>query len=275
MTTTTLADLPTRFFQGQDRLKGPPPPELLAPSYRAEIVGFPPMDAAGHGEFGRAFYSGFPDMGHTIDETIVADDQVITRFTLRGTHTAPFMGIPATGRPITVSAFVILTVKDGKVTRLKALFDQLGLMRQLGSVPVWARAVTSSVSGTTAPSDPKAFPYDTHLDVLYRPLETVNVPSLVEACRHPWYNQTLTRVDDSVVRLGVIQGEYHWHHHDREDEFFYVLEGKLLVDLVDRTVELGPGQGITVPRGVEHRTRAPERAVILMVEGAGVTPTGD
>ena len=119
------------------------------------------------------------------------------------------------------------------------------------------------------------YPYDTHLNVLYAPLEVVDVGALVEACAHPWYNQTLTRVNDSVVRLGVIQGEYHWHKHDDEDEFFYVVSGTLLIDLEGRTVTLRPLQGFTIPRGVVHRTRAPERTVILMVEGAGVVPTGD
>jgi mannose-6-phosphate isomerase-like protein (cupin superfamily) len=123
--------------------------------------------------------------------------------------------------------------------------------------------------------EPSAYPYETHLDIRYGPLEVVDVPALVEACRHPWYNQTLTRVNDSVVRLGVIQGEYHWHKHDVEDEFFFVVQGKLIVDLEDRSVELTPGQGFTVPHGVMHRTRAPERTVILMFEPAGVTPTGD
>jgi mannose-6-phosphate isomerase-like protein (cupin superfamily) len=124
-------------------------------------------------------------------------------------------------------------------------------------------------------SDPTTYPYATHLDVLYRPLELVDVQSLAEACTDRWYNQTLTRVNDAVVRLGVVQGEYHWHQHDAEDEFFYVVEGRLLVDLEERTVELLPRQGVTVPHGITHRTRAPERTVILMVEPAGVVPTGD
>ena len=123
--------------------------------------------------------------------------------------------------------------------------------------------------------DAKSYPYDTHLNVHYPPLEVVDVPALVAACTHPWYNQTLCRVNDSVVRLGVIRGEYHWHKHDTEDEFFYVVEGKLLIDLEGRTVELGPRQGFVVPRGVVHRTRAPERTIILMVETASIIPTGD
>jgi mannose-6-phosphate isomerase-like protein (cupin superfamily) len=82
-------------------------------------------------------------------------------------------------------------------------------------------------------------------------------------------------VNDSVVRLGVVRGEYHWHQHDKEDEFFYVVEGRLLIDLEGRTIELGERQGYVVPKGVRHRTRAPERTVILMVETAGIAPTGD
>ena len=123
--------------------------------------------------------------------------------------------------------------------------------------------------------DQTDYPYETHLNILYPSLELVDVPGLVAAVTHPWYNQTLCKVNDSVVRLGVMQGEYHWHKHDSDDEFFFVLEGTFLIDLEDRTIELKPQQGFTVPRGVVHRTRAPERAVILMVENAGIVPTGD
>ncbi|MFN2400398.1 MAG: cupin domain-containing protein [Gemmatimonadaceae bacterium] len=122
---------------------------------------------------------------------------------------------------------------------------------------------------------PASYPYSTHLNVLHGPLQVVDVQKLADSATHSWYNQTLCRVNESVVRLGVIQGEYHWHKHDDEDEFFYVVEGQLLIDLQDRTVELAPRQGFTVPKGVVHRTRASERTIILMVEGAGIIPTGD
>jgi mannose-6-phosphate isomerase-like protein (cupin superfamily) len=125
-------------------------------------------------------------------------------------------------------------------------------------------------------NDTPKFPYATHLNVLYQPLEVVEVQKLVEACRDRWYNQTLTKVNDAIVRLGVMQGEYHWHKHDEEDEFFYVVDGRFIIDLEGRpSVELAPRQGFTVPRGVVHRTRAPVRTVVLMVEAAGVVPTGD
>ncbi len=118
------------------------------------------------------------------------------------------------------------------------------------------------------------YPYVTNLNVLCGALETVDVQALVDACRDRWWNQTLCRVNDAIVRLGVVQGEYHWHKHDGEDEFFYVVEGRLLVDLEGRTIELSPRQGVVVPRGVVHRTRAPERTVMLMVEAATIVPTG-
>lgn len=119
------------------------------------------------------------------------------------------------------------------------------------------------------------YPYTTHLNVLYEPLEVVDILSLVASCTDRWYNQSLSRVNDSVVRLGVVEGEYHWHKHDDEDEFFYLVEGRFIIDLEDRSVELSPGQAFVVPKGVLHRPRAPERTVILMVEGAGIIPTGD
>ena len=124
-------------------------------------------------------------------------------------------------------------------------------------------------------SEQTAYPYATHLNVLYAPLELIDVQGLVDACTDRWYNQTLTRVNDAVVRLGVLEGEYHWHKHDLEDEFFYVIDGRFAIDLEGRSVELLPRQGFTVPRGVVHRTRAPERSIVLMVEAAGIVPTGD
>lgn len=117
--------------------------------------------------------------------------------------------------------------------------------------------------------------YSISTDVRFGPLEHIDIPALVEACTETWHNQTLTRVNESVVRLGILQGEFHWHKHDAEDEFFCVLDGTLLLDLEGRTVELGPRQAFTVPRGTIHRTRAPERTVVLMVASAGVVPTGD
>ena len=119
------------------------------------------------------------------------------------------------------------------------------------------------------------YPYVTRLDIKFSHLERIDVPAIVKECTEKWFNQTLTKVNDSVVRVGIVQGEYHWHKHDADDEFFFVLEGRLFVDLEDRTIELGPGQGVTVSKGLVHRTRAPQKTVMLMVENSGIRPTGD
>jgi mannose-6-phosphate isomerase-like protein (cupin superfamily) len=129
-------------------------------------------------------------------------------------------------------------------------------------------------------TDSAAYAYETRLNILHQPLELIDVKALADACEYKWFNQTLCKVNDSVVRVGVVEGEYHWHKHDDDDEFFYVVEGKLHIDLQreqqkDRIVELAPGQGFVVPKGVVHRTRAPQKTVILMVENAGIVPTGD
>jgi mannose-6-phosphate isomerase-like protein (cupin superfamily) len=119
------------------------------------------------------------------------------------------------------------------------------------------------------------FPYDTRLDIKYDPLELIDVPAIVKANTHKWFNQTLTKVNDSVVRVAIIEGEYHWHKHDNDDEFFFVLEGQLLIDLEDKTIALNPWEGFTIPKGIVHRTRALQKTVMLMVETSDIVPTGD
>ena len=121
----------------------------------------------------------------------------------------------------------------------------------------------------------QTYPYATHLDIKFPPLALIDVTALAGQVTDAWYNQTLCKVNDSVVRLGVMEGEYHWHKHDHDDEFFFCLDGLFIVDLEDRSVELGPRQGFTVPKGVVHRTRAPVRSTILMIETAAIVPTGD
>lgn len=121
----------------------------------------------------------------------------------------------------------------------------------------------------------RQFNYVTKLDVKFGHLERMDVQQMVRECKDKWFNQTLTKVNNSVVRLGIVEGEYHWHKHDHDDEFFYVVEGQLLIDLEDRTIELNPDQGVTITKGVMHRPRAPKRTVMLMVETSAIQPTGD
>ena len=129
----------------------------------------------------------------------------------------------------------------------------------------------------TAPetAETQDFSYATFLNILFPHLEKIDVGALSGSVTDRWYNQTLCQVNGSVVRVGVMQGEYHWHKHDDDDEFFFCLQGRFLVDLEERTVALDPWQGVVVPKGVVHRTRAPEKCIILMVETASIVPTGD
>ena len=126
-----------------------------------------------------------------------------------------------------------------------------------------------------SPTDPRDYPYVTKLDVLFDPLQMIDVQKIADSVTDKWFNQTLCKVNDSVVRMGVVEGEYHWHKHDDLDEFFYVVEGEFLIDLEGSTVTLLPKQAFVVPKGVLHRTRAPRRCVIIMVEGESIVPTGD
>lgn len=130
------------------------------------------------------------------------------------------------------------------------------------------------MSAKESTTESEKYPYKTYLNILRGPLEILDVPALAADCTDKWWNQTLCKVDESVVRLGIVEGEYHWHEHDNEDEFFYVVSGQFLIDLQDRTIELNPGQGVVIPKSVLHRPRAPKRTVILMVERAGIIPTG-
>lgn len=130
----TITDLPARFFQAQERLQGLLAGDLCTLDYSASIAGFPAMDRAGHGEFGRAFYAGFPDLRHTVEETIADGDDIAVRFTIRGTHTGAFMGLPPTGRIIEVNAQAFMTIEHGRVRRLRGVFDRFGMMQQLGKL---------------------------------------------------------------------------------------------------------------------------------------------
>ena len=118
-------------------------------------------------------------------------------------------------------------------------------------------------------------PYSINYEVAFGFLELMDIDKIRSQVTEEWFNQTLCVVNESVIRLGVVRGEFHWHKHDNEDEFFYVVDGTLLIDLEERVVELKPRQGFTIPRGVLHRTRAPERTAILMVEPKSVVATGD
>jgi mannose-6-phosphate isomerase-like protein (cupin superfamily) len=149
-------------------------------------------------------------------------------------------------------------------------------IRAFAGDDVEAAVVEPAARAVLADFDTRVRHIELRDDELHGHLELIDIGA--EAAAHePWFNTTLTTVNDAVVRLGVVEGDFHWHKHDDQDEFFLVLDGELLIDLDDdrSTVSLGPQQAFTVPRGAVHRTRAPRRTTIVMVEAAGVEPTGD
>lgn len=121
----------------------------------------------------------------------------------------------------------------------------------------------------------KKYSYNQQMDIKYQHHEVIDVPKIVEECTEKWFNQTLTKVNGSVARIGIVEGEYHWHKHDNDDEFFFVLSGQLFIDLEDKTIELNPNQGTTISKGVMHRPRAPKKTVMLMVETDSIDPIGE
>jgi len=120
----------------------------------------------------------------------------------------------------------------------------------------------------------KKYDYNQQMNIKFDHLEVIDVPKIVDECKEKWFNQTLTKINGSVARIGIVEGDYHWHQHEDDDEFFFVLSGKLFIDLENRTIELGPNQGVTISKGLLHRLRAPHKTVMLMVETATIDPIG-
>jgi mannose-6-phosphate isomerase-like protein (cupin superfamily) len=118
--------------------------------------------------------------------------------------------------------------------------------------------------------------YNIQYQPLFSALQLMDVQKIIDEVTDPWYNQTLIQVGDVVVRLGVMQGEFHWHKHDDQDEFFFLLDGVFRIELENaEPVELLPRQAFQVPAGMLHRPVVPVRSAVLMLEKAGVVATGD
>ena len=135
MSVETNREIGRKFFEAQDRLRGGPDPDLCAPNYVARLGSNPPMNFADHQGFASAFYAGFPDLKHAIEDVVATDSVAVVRFTLQGTHRGNFMGIPPTQKAIKVGAIAIFGITDGRITEVHGQFDQLGMMRQLGVIP--------------------------------------------------------------------------------------------------------------------------------------------
>ncbi len=105
--------------------------------------------------------------------------------------------------------------------------------------------------------------------------DAVNVAQKFSMFEDHWHPRLIARVNDTDVKITKLQGEFHWHQHDNEDELFFVIKGRLLMQFRDRDVWLEPGELIVVPRGVEHKPVAPEEVHLLLVEPSGTLNTGN
>lgn len=106
-------------------------------------------------------------------------------------------------------------------------------------------------------------------------LTRISIAEKLAVITDHWRPRIVAELNAQEVKLVKIQGEFVWHHHDDADELFLVLAGRLRMELRDGTVELGPGEMIVVPRGVEHRPVAVEEVSLLLFEPAGVRNTGN
>ena len=117
--------------------------------------------------------------------------------------------------------------------------------------------------------------YKMQMDIKYDYLEKIDVPEIVKNCTDKWFNQSLCLVNSSVFRMGIFEGEYHLHKHDNDDELFFVIDGSIILETEKGNFELQQYEGVCVPKGIMHRPIAKNKAVVLMIENAGIDPIGN
>ncbi|MEE8192337.1 MAG: cupin domain-containing protein [Gemmatimonadales bacterium] len=106
-------------------------------------------------------------------------------------------------------------------------------------------------------------------------VEKINLTDKLSQFDEHWSPRIVAELNGQHVKLAKVKGAFVWHHHEHEDELFYVLKGRLTIEFRDRSIELGPGECLVVPRGVEHRPVAEEETHILVFEPAGTLNTGN
>jgi mannose-6-phosphate isomerase-like protein (cupin superfamily) len=106
-------------------------------------------------------------------------------------------------------------------------------------------------------------------------MERISIAEKFARFAEQWRPKIVAELNGQEVKLIKVQGTFPWHRHDDVDELFLVWRGRFRVEFRDRAVELGPGELVVVPRGVEHRTAADEEAEVILLEPAGVLNTGN
>ncbi len=114
------------------------------------------------------------------------------------------------------------------------------------------------------------------MNILFPQLARFDIQPIIDTCEDTWFNQSICQINGSVLRLGIMEGNYHWHQHENEDELFFVIEGELKIEIEGKDlIKLKPNQGMVVSKGVMHRTSADRKTVVLMLENIGIDPLGD
>lgn len=106
-------------------------------------------------------------------------------------------------------------------------------------------------------------------------MDVTNIGDKFELFSEHWRPKVIATLNGQEVKLVKVQGVFPWHYHDNADEMFMVWRGRFRVEFRDRVADMGPGELIVVPRGVEHRTAADEEAEVLIFEPADLLNTGN
>jgi len=106
-------------------------------------------------------------------------------------------------------------------------------------------------------------------------VDKINLEEKLSLFDEPWSPKVVASLNDYDIQVAKAHGEFVWHKHDETDEFFLMVKGRLTIQMRDGSVELGPGEMLVVPKGVEHCPRAEEAVEVLLIEPRGTVNTGD
>jgi mannose-6-phosphate isomerase-like protein (cupin superfamily) len=105
--------------------------------------------------------------------------------------------------------------------------------------------------------------------------EKVNIQQKLHVFSEHWSPKIVGELNGQHVKLAKLKGEFVMHHHNHEDELFYVIDGELFIELEDKTVHLKTGEFVIIPRGVPHKPYAPEEVHVMLFEPASTINTGN